>query len=160
MSLQPHPRLRILSLRQPWASLVAQGRKRIETRSWRTRYRGAVLIHASGNPGTMLDALAYADSPALQVGPWAALPRGAVLALAELVDVRPTCVGARWVADLSDEERARGDFTPYRYGWFLEDVRPIDPPIPHRGGLGLYAPAYELVAELLERGVLRGVWKT
>ena len=36
-----------LTLTQPWASAVALGIKHVETRSWRTEYRGAVLIHAA-----------------------------------------------------------------------------------------------------------------
>src|SRR4051812_42520238 len=44
--------VKVLSLTQPWASLVAIGAKQIETRSWRTHYRGPLLIHASaGFPG-------------------------------------------------------------------------------------------------------------
>src|SRR5215471_14058036 len=39
--------LKCLSLRQPYAELVAQGRKTIETRRWNTNFRGKFLIHAS-----------------------------------------------------------------------------------------------------------------
>lgn len=39
--------MRALSLTQPWATLVAIGAKQIETRSWRTRYRGPLAIHAA-----------------------------------------------------------------------------------------------------------------
>ena len=39
--------MKILSIRQPWAYLITRGSKNIENRSWRTRYRGPVLIHAS-----------------------------------------------------------------------------------------------------------------
>ena len=39
--------MKVLTLTQPWASLVACGAKRIETRPWRTRYRGPVAIHAA-----------------------------------------------------------------------------------------------------------------
>ena len=39
--------MRILSIRQPWAYLIANGDKDIENRSWRTKYRGLFLIHAS-----------------------------------------------------------------------------------------------------------------
>ena len=39
--------MKTLSLIQPWASLIALGEKRIETRSWGTRYRGPLAIHAS-----------------------------------------------------------------------------------------------------------------
>jgi hypothetical protein len=39
--------IRVLSLLQPWASLLVFGEKMIETRSWKTSYRGPVAIHAS-----------------------------------------------------------------------------------------------------------------
>jgi hypothetical protein len=40
-----------LTLTQPWATLVAIGAKRIETRSWPTRYRGLLAIHAGAGLG-------------------------------------------------------------------------------------------------------------
>lgn len=39
--------MRILSLWQPWATLVVRGLKKFETRSWGTDYRGTILIHAA-----------------------------------------------------------------------------------------------------------------
>ena len=39
-------KLKVLTLRQPWATLVSEGIKRYEFRSWKTKYRGKVLIHA------------------------------------------------------------------------------------------------------------------
>ena len=39
--------MKIISIRQPWASLIVQGIKDIENRTWRTHHRGPVLIHAS-----------------------------------------------------------------------------------------------------------------
>lgn len=39
--------MRCLSLHQPWASLLVHGKKRVETRSWPTRHRGVLLIHAA-----------------------------------------------------------------------------------------------------------------
>ena len=44
-------KLKVLTLRQPWATLVSEGIKRYEFRSWKTKYRGKVLIHA----GTGID---------------------------------------------------------------------------------------------------------
>src|SRR4051812_34650242 len=40
-------RIKCLTLLQPWASLVALNARKIETRSWRTWYRGPLLIHAA-----------------------------------------------------------------------------------------------------------------
>lgn len=42
-------KLPAISIRQPWAWLVVKGFKDIENRSWATRYRGSLLIHASLN---------------------------------------------------------------------------------------------------------------
>ena len=42
--------MRTLSIRNPWADLVAFGVKDVENRSWKTDYRGEFLIHASGDP--------------------------------------------------------------------------------------------------------------
>ena len=39
-------KLKVLTLKQPWATLVAEGIKKYEFRSWKTNYRGKVLIHA------------------------------------------------------------------------------------------------------------------
>ena len=38
--------MKALTLKQPWASLVANGDKKFEFRKWKTNYRGPVLIHA------------------------------------------------------------------------------------------------------------------
>ena len=39
--------VKIISVRQPWAWLIVAGHKDIENRTWRTSYRGRLLIHAS-----------------------------------------------------------------------------------------------------------------
>lgn len=38
--------MKVLTIKQPWATLIMQGDKRFEFRSWRTKYRGELLIHA------------------------------------------------------------------------------------------------------------------
>ena len=43
--------MKAITLTQPWATLVAIGAKRIETRSWATKYRGPLLIHAAAGLG-------------------------------------------------------------------------------------------------------------
>lgn len=39
--------MKALTIKQPWADLIAIGKKNIENRTWKTNYRGRVLIHAS-----------------------------------------------------------------------------------------------------------------
>ena len=38
--------MKVITLKQPWATLVAEGIKKYEFRSWRYNYRGEILIHA------------------------------------------------------------------------------------------------------------------
>lgn len=40
--------MKVLSIRQPWATLICLGVKPIENRTWQTKHRGALAIHASG----------------------------------------------------------------------------------------------------------------
>ncbi len=42
--------MKALSIKQPWASLIAHGIKDIENRTWATKYRGTIYIHASSKP--------------------------------------------------------------------------------------------------------------
>lgn len=39
--------MKVISIQEPYASLIKEGYKKIETRSWKTNYRGEILIHAS-----------------------------------------------------------------------------------------------------------------
>lgn len=41
--------MKVLTLKQPWATLVAEGIKKYEFRSWKTNYRGKILIHAGAS---------------------------------------------------------------------------------------------------------------
>lgn len=50
MSASSRARTYALSLKQPWAALLASGKKTIEIRSWPTRVRGRILIHAARIP--------------------------------------------------------------------------------------------------------------
>ncbi len=42
--------MKAISVKQPWASLIVSGLKDVENRTWPTKFRGRILIHASKNP--------------------------------------------------------------------------------------------------------------
>lgn len=46
--------MKALTIKQPWASLIANGIKDIENRTWKTNYRGRIYIHASAKPAASL----------------------------------------------------------------------------------------------------------
>jgi hypothetical protein len=54
-----------LSIRQPWAHLIVAGIKQIENRTWTTRYRGPLLIHAGQlwHDETIADMVTQSDDP-------------------------------------------------------------------------------------------------
>jgi len=127
--------IRILSLWQPWASAIAHGAKRYETRSWATDYRGWIAIHAAKRSADV----PYPDE-------WGKLPSGAVVAIAWLQDIH--AIRPEFTADLTLAERYWGDYTTGRFAWELRDVRPLAQPFPYRGSQGLRAYAPPLPGEL------------
>lgn len=93
--------VKALTLHQPWASLIALGVKTIETRSWSTRYRGPLAIHAGRTlvPGHRGDwrCIGPTSDPYLVPkvdGPPHPLPLGAIVATCTLVDVVPMMEGS------------------------------------------------------------------
>lgn len=141
--------MRALSLTQPWATLVAIGAKKVETRSWpapRHVIGDRILIHAAKRfpldcqelmrVEPFRSALAYhgitADNET-QV----TVPRGAIVASAVIAECMPTSVVAL-SRGLDPTELAFGDYSPGRYALFLRDVRPLREPILARGALGFW----------------------
>lgn len=129
--------MKALSLLQPWASLVVQGVKTIETRSWSTAYRGELLIHAStGRKGGIL-----ASRPPFSrhIASFDALPFGALIGTAVLYAVyRVEELDPVTIANLSVEEKAFGDYRPGRFAWLFAEASPLPRPVPVRGSLGLW----------------------
>lgn len=129
--------MKALTITQPWATLVAIGAKRIETRSWRTAYRGPLAIHAAMGWPTKARAISL-TSPFIEslnrAGYLPDIPLGVVVATCRLANVLPTEV----VEPLSELERKFGDYSPGRFAWILEDIEPLPEPIPTKGALSLW----------------------
>lgn len=136
------------SLTQPWATLVAHELKRWETRSWGTRFRGDVVIHASkGFPSDCRelcfeppfnDALASAGITTLRD-----LPVGSILCIATLTDCR--LITSSNPPD--GLEYAFGNYEPGRFMLRLENVHRFSHPIPCKGALGFW----EIPSDVLEQ---------
>lgn len=124
--------MKALSLTQPWATLVVTGAKQVETRSWSTRYRGPLYIHAAkGFPKYAKDfAREHYGNPA--VLPY--IVHGAIIGRVYLLDVRPT---EYMLSRISQKERLYGDYASGRFAWILTNAEVLEP-MPCRGALGLW----------------------
>jgi activating signal cointegrator 1 len=122
--------MKALTLTQPWAQLVIEGRKQLETRSWQCGYRGGLAIHAA--KGMPADARAAAVEFGYDPD---ALPRMAILGHVTMLGCVPTHL-VRY--DISDEERSFGDYTTGRYAFRLAHPERYPEPVPVRGALGLW----------------------
>lgn len=118
-------KIKCLSVRQPWANLIAQGKKTIETRTWSTTYRGPLLIVSSRKPDIA--------------------PAGYGLAVIQLIDCRMMTV--------QDEEAACCPQYAGAYSWILNDIKPIKP-FPVKGNLSIYEIEFpkELLAFMSDYG--------
>lgn len=140
--------IKCLTLYQPWASLVALGAKSIDTRSWRTWYRGPLLIHAARafpksardlcqqEPFAVVFIQAGYTNPMSGLVDPGCLPLGVILAVCNLKHcVRIGTPGIKLPP--SEPERSFGDYTPGRYAWMLSDVQPLPEPIAAHGSMGM-----------------------
>lgn len=128
--------MKIISLWEPWASLVALGWKMIETRSWSTGYRGDVAIHAAknrtairdGTPNRLLEesgllargiAGAFAEDH-----PW---PLGKIVAVVRIADCAPTTSKHDRLISMPFHEMKFGNYGEGRFAFMLENLRPVKP---------------------------------
>ena len=116
--------MKALSLKQPWAELILQGKKKIEIRKWNTNFRGEFLIHSSKIP----------DKEAMKKFNMGNLDCGFIVGKAELVDVQ--------------EYKTDEEFNKYKslhlagrewgnFGFILKNVKRISK-IPCRGNLNFW----------------------
>lgn len=132
--------MKALTLTQPWATLVVTHNKKIETRSWGTKYRGKLAIHAAKGFPAYAKGLCYdvCFKECLQFSGYASadmLPLGAVIGVCELVDVKKI---VDYTVLPKGKEYIFGDYGIGRYMWFLENVEMFDKPFAVRGALGLW----------------------
>ena len=174
--------MRGLSLWQPWASLCGIGAKEYETRSWPTRYRGRIAIHAAkksyhasihatfDRAAGELDFIHAVDIATGGLCPME-YPLGAYVATATLAQcfwvfgcgypdagvriVRDIDTGKTRELHLSERELLFGDWSSGRFVWRLEDVRALAAPVPAVGRQGLWIinETTELELASLERAV-------
>lgn len=123
--------MKALTLTQPWAQLMADGRKHYETRSWYPwRLKPGELLAITASARMQLVDKSFAQSYGYDPR---ALQLGCVVAVVSFVDAHKT-----EHSTVSDEEREYGDYTPGRFAWHCEHVLKLAEPVPCRGMLGIW----------------------
>ncbi len=114
--------MKAISIKEPWASLINSGKKTIETRAWKTKYRGTLLLCCSKEPVGNLSGLAFV--------------------ICDLVEIR--------LMKIEDEYLAGCAMYPGAYSWVLKNVKPITP-FAVKGQLGLFEVEYKNKQELIKK---------
>lgn len=116
--------MKTLSLKQPFAELILQGRKKIELRKWNTKFRGEFLIHASKIP----------DWESMKKFGFKDLPCGYIVGKVKLVDVK---IYKTEEENNKDKNLHLASSIFGNYGFVLENPERIEK-IPCRGSLGFW----------------------
>ena len=124
--------MKVLSIKEPFATLIKDGVKIYETRSWKTNYRGEIYIHASlslSKSERLESASKYLKS---EIKP------GCILCKCELVDCIP--MTDEFIKYINEEtsEYDYGLYSEGRYAWKLKVLEVLDEPIPAKGKLGIW----------------------
>ena len=126
--------MKALSIKEPYATLILDGVKRIETRSWKTNHRGDLLIHAS----SCKIPKEYRDNKELmKLVDGREMNYGKLICKCKLID----CV--EMTQEFIDEvaknhnEFVSGFYEVGRYAWILDDIKPIDK-VDAKGRLGVW----------------------
>ncbi len=125
--------MKALSLTQPWAQALFLDLKHYETRSWSTKYRGILLIHA--DKGFPKYAKEFAITERVLGRGDARLVFGAIIGKIELINIYHT---EEISHRLSSLERLYGDYSYGRFAWEFIKPELFKEPIPYQGQLGLF----------------------
>ena len=139
-----------LSVKQPWAALLAAGRKTVEVRTWGAARRGSVLIHAAKVPDPRPEGWAALDTPELKS---LAGLQGGILGVADLADCLRYPTPEAFAADRARHLNAPGWFRPPQlFGFAFENAR-ILPFAPWMGNTFFFAvPGYNFPEPAQEAG--------
>ena len=127
--------MKVLSIIEPWATLIKEGKKVIETRSWKTAYRGELYIHASNKKVKKSDPHI---AKLLEMIPNVYMGYGHIICKCQLVD----CIYMypEFLDEISKnpQEYLCGEYSLGRYAWVLKDVQVLETPIPAKGHLNIW----------------------
>ena len=120
--------MKCLSVCQPFANLIIQGKKTMELRKWNTKFRGEFLIHASQK--IRLD-----DCKRLKIK--SDLITAAIIGKVELIDVKKYQSGLEIKSD-SKKHLASDSALCNKYGFVIKNPIKFEVPIPCKGKLNFF----------------------
>lgn len=123
--------MKVISLQEPYATLISKGLKKIETRSWKTNYRGELYIHASSSlfkDGNLEEVFKYISKDELNYG--------YIICKCNLID----CIymDKEFIESVNSKEKSFGVYSIGRYAWILDDIELLDKPIKAKGKLNIW----------------------
>ena len=127
--------MKVLSIKEPYATLIKEKKKFIETRSWKTSYRGELYIHASCKKIKTNDKLII---ELLKLIPDIPLGYGNIICKCQLVDCIYMDQAFLNKIQNNKQEFLCGGFSLGRYAWILENIEPLDNPISIKGHLNIW----------------------
>lgn len=127
--------MKVLSLTEPYATLIKDGVKKIETRSWKTNYRGKLYIHASS---TKMTKESKNNKELMDLVGDRLLNYGKIICECELVDC--VLMTDEFVREIKNNknEFITGEYSKGRYAWILKNVKVLDEEIVAKGQLGIW----------------------
>ena len=127
--------MKVLSIKEPYATLIKENKKLIETRSWKTKYRGELYIHASKSKLTKKE---KNNLEIMQLIEGIPLNYGNIICKCQLVD----CIYMTkdYIENMkkNHQEYICGEYKEGRYAWILENIKPLKKPIPAQGKLNIW----------------------
>ncbi len=127
--------MKVLSLTEPFATLIKEKKKQIETRSWKTSYRGELYIHASSTKVPKQ----WRENSELMDLVKEELSFGKIICKCKLVDcIKITEELIDKLKKENPEEYLCGIYEKGRYAWILENIECLKIPITAKGHLGIW----------------------
>lgn len=132
--------MKAITIWQPYAAAIAVGLKRYETRSWATKHRGPLAIHAAAKNLSLSDYSALLEALTghgrRKMPAFDDLQFGAVVAVCNLKDCLE--MGSALIDRVSQNELVLGDWRRRRFAWHLRSVQFLDTPFYVSGKQGLW----------------------
>ena len=120
--------MKCLSVCQPFAELIIQGKKTIELRKWNTKFRGEFLVHAAKN-------ILIEDCKRMKIS--SSIVTGAIIGKVKLTDVKKYESDKELKSD-KKKHHSLSDITKNKYGFILESPKKLRVPIPYSGKLNFF----------------------